>query len=162
MNDSREEQSHPKNALETELSRLRTFWYFYILSPVVYLIIALIIDHYVFDPKGSRGFVTLSDSMYRYLLLMLGALGVSAQILILRLKPWFARRVREAFEDSFLLRRRLTTHTLILAGICDVVAILGLLLFILRGDIRTVFVFGLLSLIYYAQVYPSKPRIRCV
>jgi hypothetical protein len=145
---------------ENELARLRTLWYFYLLSPVAYLIIALVIDYNVFKPNNQRGFVALSAETYRLVLLALGALGLAAEPLIVWLKAWYEKRILDALDDPSLFRKRLTLRTLVLAGICDVVAILGLLLFLLRGDIRTVFFFGILSLIYYAQVYPSKLRRR--
>jgi hypothetical protein len=150
------EELHPEN----ELARLRTLWYFYLLSPVAYLIIALVIDYNVFKPNNQHGFIALSVQTYRLVLLALGAFGLATEPLILSLKAWYEKRISDALNDLPLFRKRLTMRTMVLAGICDIVAILGLLLFLLRGDIRTVFFFGILSLVYYAQAYPSKLRQR--
>jgi hypothetical protein len=157
MTESERKPNRDDINVKAELARLRTLWLFYLLSPLIYLIVALVIDYYIYKPN-NRSFVVLSDSTYRLLLLASGALGLAAEILILRFKPWFEKRILNALQDPALFRKRLTMRTFILAGICDLVALLGLLLFLVRGDIRAVFCFGLLALIYYAQVYPSAPR----
>jgi F0F1-type ATP synthase membrane subunit c/vacuolar-type H+-ATPase subunit K len=146
--------------IRPELQRLKRFWALCICLPLLYLIICIIINKYVFLKSDVPGFVPLSQDTYRVILILFATIIISGQIAILLLKTIFARSLKGLVENATAFAELLRRQMLILAVICDTVAILGLVLFLLNGDLRTMFFSGIIALVYYAQIYPSESSVR--
>lgn len=133
---------------------LRKYWLYVICLPPLYLLICTIVQEIWFTTAASRGFYPLTPTTKTVTLTLFGTFVVGAQALLLWLKRRFGLRLEEAesdpFEYSRLLKRRFMTQ----AAVCDSVSGLGVIYFLLEGDLRAMFVFGALSLLLYLQAYP--------
>ncbi len=148
--------------IQPELHRLKRFWIFCICLPVFYLIICIIIDYYVFLKNYTQGFMPLSQNTYQVVLVVFGVIIFSSQILILWLKMIFTQRLKRFLDNATAFGQHLRTQMLVLAAVCDIVAFLGLVLFLINGDLLTMFFSGIIALFYYAQIYPSETSVHKV
>ncbi len=148
--------------IQPELHRLKRFWIFCICLPVFYLIICIIIDNYVFQKNYTQGFKPLSQNTYQVVLVVFAVIIFSGQILILWLKMIFTQRLKRFLDNATAFGQHLRRQMLVLAAVCDIVAFLGLVLFLINGDLRTMFFSGIIALVYYAQIYPSDTSVRKV
>jgi hypothetical protein len=146
--------SHGEEA-DTAIRRLQWLWLGMLFLPLAYLIACVLLGKWLFnDPEGPRGFLSLSPGGMKTLI----ALGVIAVALGEALLLYFRRRsdhlLDEAAEDierfGALLQRRL----LFLGAVCDTVSFLGLIGFLLTGDLRAMFALGAASYFLYIQAYP--------
>lgn len=146
--------------IQPELHRLKQFWIICICLPVFYLIICVIINDYVFLKYGMQGFKPLTQKTYRIVLIVFAVIISSAQIVILWLKMIFAQKLRRLADTASAFGQQLRRNLLVLAAVCDIVAFLGLVLFLINGDLRTIFFSGIIALVYYAQIYPSDSSVK--
>ena len=109
-----------------------------------------------------QGFRPLSQKTYGVVLIIFAVIIFFGQIMILWLKMIFAQRLKRLHDNATAFAQLLRKQLLVLAVICDTVAIMGLILFLINGDLRTMFFSGLIALVYYAQIYPSDTTIRKV
>ncbi len=148
--------------IQPELYRLKQFWILCICLPVFYLIICIIIDNYVFLKHDIQGFKPLSQKTYRVVLIVFTVIIFSGQVMLLWLKMIFTQRLKRFLDNATAFGQQLRRQLLVLAAVCDIVAFLGLVLFLINGDLRTMFFSGIIALFYYAQIYPSETSVRKV
>jgi len=148
--------------IQPELYRLKQFWIFCICLPVFYLIICIIIDNYVFLKHDIQGFKPLSQKTYRVVLIVFAVIIFSGQVMLLWLKMIFTQRLKRFLDNATAFGQQLRRQLLVLAAVCDIVAFLGLVLFLINGDLRTMFFSGIIALLYYTQIYPSETSVRKV
>ena len=148
--------------IQPELYRLKRFWIFCICLPIFYLIICIIIDNYVFLKHDIQGFKPLSQKTSRVVLIVFALIIFSGQIMLLWVKMIFTQRLKRFLDNAAAFGQQLRRQLLVLSAVCDVVAFLGLVLFLINGDLRTMFFSGIIALFYYAQIYPSETSVHKV
>lgn len=145
------------DSVRSDLHRLKVMWIICCLSPLFYLFVARLISKAWFDFNTQQhGFLGLSDRNYVILAAIFGALAVALQGVIIFLRQRYAAEMRRTGRSAMLLLQIYMRRTIFLMGLSETTIFLGFILFLLNGDIRAIFVFGLIGLFYYAQSYPSE------
>jgi len=141
------------------MKSIRRFWMIGLTSPVLYLVIALVINQQVFAKRPVAGFCPLPAEVYDWLFVALGfvALGSLPAVYLLKSK-WAAKSPHTGDEDTSLLESQRGRRFIVAFMICDTIALTGLILFLVQGRITAMLFFGILALLNYAMAYPAQPR----
>jgi hypothetical protein len=135
-------------------------WMLGLTSPVIYLLIAAAVNRLVFAERTVPGFWPLSADVYGRLLVVLAVISVAAVPIVLYLKKnWAGKVSAEAESEAATLLD--STHGRRFAAIfiiCDTVALIGLILFLVQGRFNAVLLFGVIALLNYAAAYPGSPN----
>ncbi|MCX7015043.1 MAG: hypothetical protein NTW86_21230 [Candidatus Sumerlaeota bacterium] len=143
-----------REAVQLALRQLQFYWYGMLCLPLVYLLVCVGVRNWWFLPRNRVGLYPLAGEEEMTVIVVFGLLAGLGQALLLHLRgrfgAWLDEAAANAAEFVRLLRRRL----LVLGAICDGVSFLGLLYFLMDGDLRGMLAFGVLSYILYAEIYP--------
>lgn len=125
-------------------------------SPVIYLVICLVIDRVSFASRKVRGYWPMSPDGYKLLFGIFVTLALVSLPLILVLKNrWAGTAGTENDEEETLFENQQTRRYVAIFMICDTVAVLGLILFLIQGNMTSMLLFGVLALLAYATAYPK-------
>jgi len=154
------------------MATARRFWMFGISSPLIYLIICLVIDRWVFLRRPTSGFWPMSPDVFTVVFGVLATLAVlSMPILHLLRTRWVMRSLKDKKPGAGGNGRQPEDepppdpdHTdwirgrrfLFLFMACDFVAVVGLILFLLQGRMSVMLFFGVVALFDYAIAYPGR------
>jgi hypothetical protein len=134
------------------------FWMISLTSPLIYLVICLLVDRYVFVRYPIPGFSPLSAPVYSWLFGALALLAFISLPVVFFLKRQWAVKAREAVdEDAAILESPRGRRFAILLIICDTVALIGLILFLIQGSLTAMLFFGIAGLLNYAAAFPGQP-----
>lgn len=150
----------PRQQAEQAIRTLQRYWRGVLCLPVVYLLTCAAIQHYVFEPRDSSGFFPLASDSEIVLLAFFCVLTGCGQILIWTLKARFEMFLDESAEQIEEFVRILKRRFLFLGTICDTISGLGLIYFLLMGDMRAMLGFGAASYVLYAQIYTHERLAR--
>ena len=146
--------------LAVQVKRIRGLWRICLCLPMAYLFVCAAVNYYYFIPRSQIGIYPLSQSTYELAFFsgLIVALGIEAAIFMLRrdTKAYLVARAHSPRELIESYRWRF----FIMAALCDTVSFIGVILFLLNGTLKAVFIFGLLALICYAQIHPSTRLAR--
>jgi len=135
-----------------------TLWLMALTSPLIYLVICIVIDRTVFAGRAAKGFFPLSESLYAGLFGFLAVLAVAGVFSVYALlKNWAARVAEDPADSGEGTLSRRTRRYFVIFAICDTIALCGLILFLIQGDIRAMVFFGIAAMVGYAAAYPA-PR----
>jgi len=150
----------PRQQAEHAIRTLQRYWRGVLCLPVVYILICAAIQRYVFTPRERNGFLPLAPDSAIVLLAFFAVLTGCGQSLIWTLKSrfetWLDESAGEVEEFVRILRRRF----FFLGTICDTISGLGLIYFLLMGDMRVMLGFGAASYVLYAQIYTHERLAR--
>lgn len=138
-----------------ELRRLRLLWMLGCVTPLIYLLIAHGVDLAWFRKSGG-GLMTLSDTGHGWLLHGFATAGIVLAAVVLTLRALPARRAPVAQSDPAAGLRGFRRRVLAMVALSDFTAGLGLILFLLTGDLRAVLAGGITAYLLYAVSYPSR------
>lgn len=142
----------PSPDITSETRNLVKMWALCCFSPLLYLGASWYVKPYVpmeFLPRLSP------DHLKRVLVIMgLGCLVIQGIHLAVRLRS--RARLSAAASDTAQYAKRLTARTLTLIGLSELPVFSGFCLFVLQGDLRIVFGFGLFSMLLYGQSHPRS------
>lgn len=147
---------HPVSFIKDEISRQRILWKIFLCLPIFYLLICTLIEKYYFIPEGKQGFVALKNDTFRLLLYITAGFAVISEILIVFLRGYFLAGIRDIQNDPKTAVEKLRFMFFILACFCDTTSVLGLILFLLNGEMWTMLCFGIIGMLLYAQIYPRE------
>lgn len=141
-------------SVRPQLLTLKWLWAFSCSTPLIYLLIAhgLRITGIAERVRKALGSVEASLPV----LLVFAGAALAGQIALLILRVRFDRQMKTAGpqpQQVFDIYRRRTYTFLVLS---DSTAFLGLLLFLLTGEMWAMLALGSLGLMYYGQSYPSE------
>ena len=145
--------ANPREAALRAIRTLQRYWLAALCLPVAYVLVCAATQRYVFDSGDSRGFFPQGEESALILLVFFAILAMLAQVLVLVLKQRFATWLDESAEEIGEFIRILRRRFLILGTICDTVSGLGLIYFLLNGDMRVMLGLGAASYVLYAQIY---------
>jgi len=148
-----------RDAVEEALRRYQMIWQFMLSLPILYLLLCLGVREGFFE-DGEKGFLAPSERNVQTLLSIFAGLALLLQLLLLALKQWYATRIRGAQRNYEQLIRLLWKRLFYSGILCDTASFLGLLYFILLGDLRVMFAFGVASYLLYAQIQPNDRLVR--
>jgi len=135
------------------------FWTIALTSPLIYLVICLIINQRVFSRRTVPGFWPLPTKAYDWLFVALAIVGMATMPLVYWLKSrWAVKAADRENEEAALLQRSRGRRFLTLFMICDTVAVIGLILFLMQGRMSAMLFFGILGLLNYAMAFPGQPE----
>lgn len=135
------------------------FWTIALTSPLIYLVICLIINQRVFSRRTVPGFWPLPTKAYDWLFVALAIVGMATMPLVYWLKSrWAVKAADRENEEAALLQRSRGRRFLTLFMICDTVAVIGLILFLMQGRMSAMLFFGILGLLNYAMASPGQPE----
>jgi len=135
------------------------FWTIALTSPLIYLAICLIVNRRVFSGRTVPGFWPLPTRAYEWLFVLLAVVGLATLPLTYWLKSrWAAKAPDAAAEDAPAIRSPRGRRYLALFMICDTVAMIGLILFLMQGRLSAMLFFGILGLLDYAMAFPGQPE----
>ena len=135
-------------------------WLFAIGSPIIYLVICLLIDRAVFAKREVAGFWPVDDETYRFLFGLFAAIGVASMPAVFALKTWWAEQVageESGDEVGTFLDHPRGWRFIALFMVCDTVALLGLILFLIQGQLNAMLFFGVLGMVCYGLCCPGAP-----
>jgi len=154
-----------------ELRRLHWLWLLALATPALYMLIGLAVGHTVFASKKNDGFWRLAPDEYRWV--MLGVAGVAMALtawvlwlrtrraahgaVLARRRPGIAGLIeqRQARDEAI---RRYRFLTFLMFSLCDLIAFLGLLLYLIQGDALSQGVLSALAWLAYAFSRPMRPE----
>lgn len=145
------------DSVRDDLHRLKLLWILSTTSPLLYLAIS----HYIrltFFTASERGFAPLSAGQFQWLVALFAVLAAGIQAVHLVIRRRYAASLSAAPHVTTLLRLY-RNRTLSLMAASEAPVLLGFILFLVQGHLWSVFLFGLVSMIYYAQSYPSETRL---
>ncbi len=146
------------DAVRDDLNRLKLLWVVSTTSPLLYLTVSHYIRLTFFGPPDDLGFSTLTAQAFQYAVGACAAVAVGVQALHFFLRRRFASDLRSGKHVTELLRVY-RNRTLALMAASEAPVLMGFVLFLVQGQQWTVFLFGALSLVYYAQSYPSETML---
>jgi hypothetical protein len=135
-------------------------WRIAIALPLVYLGVGAAIAHTIFSPaNGKPGFAPLDESLFTSLCLLGGFLIGALWVLLVRALASQLESLGAAREspERFLAEAR--RHQLAQFALCDLAASIGIVLFLIQGDIAALLAFCLASEILYLRAFPSDLRL---
>ncbi len=142
-----------------EVNNLRFLWKIFLCLPVLYLIICTAIDKYYFLPYNKSGFLPLNKKYFETIITICYIIVFIFQIVILIIKKVFYSKIRSNLKNFPDAMNKLKTMFIGSACFCDSTAAIGAILFLLNGKIWTMFVFGIIAMLFYAQISPGKRMI---
>lgn len=151
----------PRDAVWEALRRYQFFWYSMLSLPIVYLLICLGIRQWWFGPD-QHGAIEPSPRTAKTILYGFGVLALMAQVAMLVLRQTYAVRLQGAQRDNRHLIQLLWKRLVFQGLFCDTVSLLGLVYYILTGDLLGMFIFGVVSYLLYAQIQPRDHFIRAL
>lgn len=143
------------------MSQINFLWMIGLSSPLLYLIIAVIIDRAVFSKRDVPGFWPLPESTYSLLFGILAFVAIVAIPVVYFLKAkWVAAAGNgdEPRDTNLLLADARSRRLLVLLMACDTIALIGLILFLIQGHLGAMLFFGIVALLNYAAAYPGSPE----
>ncbi len=141
------------------MKSIQRFWMLGLTSPVIYLIICAVINRSVFARRSQAGFWPLEPKTYQLLLAGLAVAAACAFPILLLLKAKWAMSAPELEGvESTLLDSPRGRRFLVLFMICDTVAVIGLILFLIQGQMSAMLLFGILGLVNYAAAWPGEKK----
>jgi hypothetical protein len=150
------------------MNAVRQLWMLGLTSPIIYLIIGIVIDRKVFAGRETAGFWPLEEPAYKILFGILATVAIVSMPVVAWLKSSWASRPEsapseETDDDAEVERPEPTLFETpqgkrftLLFMICDTVAVLGLVLFLIQGHLNAMLFFGVVALIDYAVAYPGN------
>jgi hypothetical protein len=136
---------------------LRRIWNVCIFFPPTYWLVCWAINHWWFTPKEMYfGMLGLSHKASYLLILLVGVAAGLIQWAIVGLKRIAARRMSDEEMTPAIFAAHLRTRTYLLLALCDTVALLGVIVFLMGGLLLAPFIFGMLSMLYYLQCRPEE------
>lgn len=148
-----------RDEVNEAIRRFQMVWYFMLSLPIVYLLVCIGIRE-VFFEDGQRGFLAPTPRTERVLLTSFIVLTCCAQVALVFLKQFFNRRIGDNWSNYGHVVLLLWKRLFYTGMICDTVSFLGLLYYILLGDLRVMFVFGIVSYLLYGQIMPRDRLMR--
>jgi len=149
-----EMELNPEEAIDLHLQRLQRLWTFFLLLPLAYLGLCVLIDRIYLQPRHPDGLWPSSvDSFQTWLTVCAIAVGIT-QIVLLVILRQFKRRLYNSRGSIDTFIKTLTWRQWISASCCDTVSFIGLVLFLLNADLRMMLIFGMASYLFYAQIHP--------
>ena len=149
-------QSH--DILNSENNRDKYIWYVGVILVVAYMLVCIAVNELFFSHQETPGLIKLSSFIMRGILYCFIAATIIIQCVILFLKRNYRHPTQESVIEIGEVEKKRIIRGLVLASLCDTVALFGLAGFLLQGDLKIMFIFGLISLFLYAQVYPEEKR----
>ncbi|MCX8037399.1 MAG: hypothetical protein N3D11_10225 [Candidatus Sumerlaeia bacterium] len=141
------------------MKSIQRFWMLGLTSPLIYLIICAVVNRSVFAHRSQAGFWPLETKTYQFLLAGLAVAAVCTFPLLWRLKTKWAMRAPEVEGvENTLLDSPRGRRFLVLFMVCDTVAVTGLILFLIQGQMSAMLLFGILGLVNYAAAYPGERK----
>jgi hypothetical protein len=135
------------------------FWTLALTSPLVYLVICLIINQRVFSRRAAAGFWPMPVRVYDWLFTGLAIAGMATLPAVYWLKSrWACKAPDRTDEEAPLTQHPRGRRFLTLFMICDTVALIGLVLFLIQGRTAAMLFFGTLGLLDYAMAFPGQPE----
>jgi len=134
------------------------FWLIGLTSPVIYLVICLVVNHQVFAHRKVAGFWPLPAPVYDWLFVALAILAMACLPVVYLLKSKWAIKAPDTTKgDISVLQNPRGRRFVVAFAISDSVALIGLILFLIQGQMSAMLFFGLLGLLNYAMAYPGQP-----
>ena len=112
-----------------------------------------------FGPPDDMGFSPLSTQHFHWLVMGSAVIALGVQALHVILRQRFSAPLGRNGRDVNELLRVYRNRTLSLMAASELPVLLGFTLFLVQGHLYPVFLFGLVSLIYYGQSYPSESQL---
>ena len=116
---------------------------------------AQLIRDYWFTAVRPKGLLGLTPEAYRATVAGFATVAAALQAAILLAKFRFGALVRGNADKPARVTQLCMWRTLVLIALSETAVLLGFMLFLVQGQMATVFGFGLVSFLYYAQSYPS-------
>ena len=142
----------------SEKAKVKCIWYAGVILVVVYMVACIAVKELFFTHQETPGLIKLNTFVMRGILYFFIAASIIIQCVILLLKKNYRRPAQEFVIEIGEVAKEEIIRGLVLASLCDTVALFGLAGFLLQGDLRVMFIFGLLSLFLYAQIYPEEKK----
>jgi len=134
-------------------------WMISLFSPIIYLVICLIVNQWVFAKHTVPGFWPLPEKTYNVAFIVLAALAATALPIVFLLKSkWASKAPATPDEDEPPMQGPRGRRFVVTFMICDTVAFSGLVLFLIQGQMMAMLFFGVLGLLNYAMAYPGRPE----
>jgi len=146
----------PNHPILIEIKKQKILWKIFMCLPVLYLLICEVINKWYFIPNGIWGFFHLKKDTFKILLLISIFLAFVSEVSIVALKRRYFQQIKEILNKTDLVISKMRTMFFILACFCDTTSGLGLILFLLNGEIWVMALFGIIGLILYAQIIPNE------
>lgn len=142
-----------------EIARERWLWRFFLCLPVLYLLLCVAINNLYFLPNHISGFIVLKKSVLKIIFYFACAFATAAACAIIVIKGVFSAKIDSAKPDEKKIITLLRTRLIVLASLCDTTSAMGVILFLLGGDLRHMMIFGIFALVLYAQICPREIEI---
>ncbi len=143
------------DVVREDLNRLKLLWVLSTTSPLLYLAVSHYIRLTFFGPPDDNGFSPLSPQAFQIAFGACAAVALGVQGLHCYLRRRFDSELCSGKHVTELLRFY-RNRTLALMGASEAPVLMGFGLFLVQGQLWTVFLLGAMSLVYYAQSYPSE------
>lgn len=155
-------QAMPRNphldSVRDDLNRLKLLWVVSSTSPLLYLAVSHYVKLTFFNPPTEVGLAPLSPQHFTWAVLACAVFAAGMQMVQLYLRRRYAGAMGQGKHVTSLLRLY-RNRTLALMAASEVPVLLGFGLFLMQGDLRVLFLFGLVSLVLYGQSYPSETTL---
>ena len=139
------------------MKSIHRLWTFGLTSPVIYLIVCVAVQRFVFSRRTYSGFSPLPAEIYHWVVVALVAVAAGAIPIVYWLKVrWAAKAPDSNDEEAWVTETRRGRRFLALFMISDTIALLGLILFLIQGRMMEMMIFGILGLLNYAASCPGK------
>ncbi len=139
-----------------ELLRAKRIWLACCFSPFVYFIAARAVASWFFAERPQPGLLDVSNEWRAILPNVFLLYAVALQGALVGLRRFFNRRASKNAGDLRRVAAIYMTRTLVLLALSECAVLGGFLFFLALGDMKAVFVGGVISFIFYAQSYPSE------
>lgn len=148
-------------SVRDDLNRLKLTWGLCCASPILYLLFSRFIQD-TFFASNSNGFAHLPQNQYYIAIGIAGVLVLGLQVAMLVLRRRYQEKMRNSMKHPQQLLRMYSRRTFQMMLISEVAVVLGFVLFLLNGQASVVFAFGIATMLYYAQSYPSERALSAV
>ncbi len=150
----------PEQALAEIVRRLHNRWRLVITLPLLYLLVGLWMwNAWILPDLGGNGLITMSDGAY----IVLSGIGGAFVFVMWRLLERFRLlqfiALTESRKSVNLFLDRASRYQMLQYAVCDVVTLLGLLFFVMRGDVPIFLAFIFLGMVFYLRSIPSEKRL---
>ncbi len=142
------------DSVRDDLNRLKLLWILSTTSPLLYLAISRYIK-LTFFTATEMGFAPLPVDKFQMMVIAFALMAAGVQIAHVVMRHRFSSGLQDGRNLTVLLRVY-RNRTLSLMAISEIPVVLGFILFIVQGHLWSIFLFGVASLFYYAQSYPSE------
>jgi len=133
-------------------------WMMSLVSPLIYLVICLVVNRWVFAKHTIAGFWPLREKTYHAVFVVLASLAAAALPVVFLLKSkWASKAAATPGEDESPMENARGRRFVVTFMICDTVAFCGLVLFLIQGQMTAMLFFGVLGLLNYAMAHPGQP-----